>query len=106
MSHGTAFTHLFESADAQKENDAMTEAKRTIIVNDDWDDDMVASHDAWAATPEGQRVLAEIDFSAFGALPADTGLRRDTVLSPMVRRNLDCAQYPQARGSQYEGSEW
>ena len=29
-----------------------------------------------------------------------------TIISPMVRRNLDGAQYAQPRGSQYEGSDW
>lgn len=28
------------------------------------------------------------------------------IVSPVVRRNLDCAQYSQSRGSQYEGSDW
>lgn len=35
-----------------------------------------------------------------------TTVYHDNPISPMVRRNLDCAQYTQPRGSQYEGSDW
>lgn len=36
----------------------------------------------------------------------DHGDRPTPSPSPWVRRNEDYAQYPQPRGSQYEGSDW
>lgn len=92
MSHGTAFTHLFESAERDIEMHTNTAAKSAIECGD--------------ATPTPcAACYTEVMGTEPPAIPA--GYQRPTaVVSPWVRRNEDYAQYPQARGSQYEGSEW
>jgi hypothetical protein len=89
MCHRSEHDHLMASTEAQ--------VAETIRLQDEEDH---LRHE--------EEVTAFVTVTRTPIVDPETGvayLTKTTVISPVVRRNIDGAQYAQPRGSQYEGPD-